>query len=123
MEDQLKILKSLEFTTADYFIGGTSMFLFSMVFIATGVLATGITTGVVTTLGFAFLLIKMRSSKVGGLIWNFLLSHPVMADLIISLVFIALMGTATATGIIAGATAAVLASALISFSGKVIGKV
>ncbi len=111
------------FTGSEIFIAGTSAFLFLMIFFAGGILATGITTGIISSVGLGYVLLKMRNGEKGARVWNTIIENQAIADLVISLGFILLMGTATSTGIISGAVAAICSSCLITFGGKFLGRV
>ena len=111
------------FTGSELFIGGTSLFLFFMTFFAGGILATGITTGIVSVVGLGYVLLKSRTGEKGARLWNTILENQAVADMIISLGFVLLMGTTTSTGIISGAVAAICSSAMITFAGKLLGTV
>jgi len=86
-----------------------------------GILAVGIITGFLSALGFAFLMLRLR--KGNPRIWNSMLDNPGKTDLILSAGFIFLLAPSTATGIIAGASAALFASAMVSIANRSIGKV
>lgn len=107
----------------ELFITGTTIFLTLMVFIASGALATGIVTGIISAIGVGFVMLKMKSNRYGARLWNTMIDHPGVADLAISFGFVFLLGTTTATGIISGATAAIVSSCLITLATKVTGKV
>jgi hypothetical protein len=111
------------FSGSELFIAGTSLFLCFMMFYAGGILATGITTGIVSAIGFGYVLLKSRNGAKGARVWNTIMDNQAAADMAISLGFVLLMGTTTSTGIISGAVAAICSSALITFGGKFLGSV
>lgn len=105
----------------DIVMVGASGFLLVLVFMIGGVLAVGIITGLMSAMGFGFLLYKLKQARPEA--WNWMIDHPLATDCIVSLGFILLLAPATATGIIAGASAAMFASAGISMANRFIGKV
>ncbi len=111
------------FTGSEIFIAGTSVFLFLMIFFVSGILTIGIVTGLISSIGLGYVLLKMRSGKIGARVWNTIMENQAMADIVISFGFIFLLGTTTSTGIISGAVAAIASSAMITFGGKLLGKV
>lgn len=102
-------------------IFSSSGLLLVLVILVGGALATGIITGLMSAMGFGFLLFRLRASKPE--MWNWVIDNPGKMDVLMSMGFICLLAPATATGIIAGASAALFASAGISAATKFIGKV
>lgn len=74
-----------------------------------GVVAAGVTTGLFSALGVGMVLVKAKDKFPR--VWKWIIDEPLLPDLIISVSLTILMSSATATGIIAGASAGLFVSA------------
>lgn len=74
-----------------------------------GVVSAGVTTGLFSSLGVGMLLLKVR--KKYPRVWNWIINEPLLPDLVISLILATIVGSGTATGIIAAAAAGLFVSA------------
>lgn len=81
-----------------------------------GVVASGVTTGLFSTLGVGMILLKLRQSCPR--VWRWIVKHNVMSDLILSALLAYIVGSGTATGIIAGAASALFCSVGITLLDK-----
>ncbi len=91
-------------------LGGGALFLSSTI-------ASGIYVGMISTLGVGLLLIKLKDSSPW--LFNWILRHNIMSDLVLSVLLVFIMGTSTVTSIIAGASAALFCSAGLMYLNKI----
>ena len=112
-------------TTSEIFILSIAFVLTIAIFFIGGIGSTGLLVGLLSSLGSSILLIKMQdsASAFGKKIWNWLLNHKVLADVIASIVFVVFLNPATVTGLIAGVSAVIYSSALLILMDKGVGKV
>jgi len=101
----------------EIFIIGFSLFVVSSIFFIGGTLAMGIMTGLMSSIGVGFLLLKLRSNSPK--VWNLMLKHQAITDVLFSGLFIILLNPATATGLIAGCSAAVFTSVGLVIAAKI----
>lgn len=81
-----------------------------------GTVLNGVFVGAMSTLGVGMLLFKLRESYPK--IFELIIKHNIISDLILSALLVFIMGTSTVTSIISGASAALFCSAGLSYLGK-----
>jgi len=102
-------------------MSATSLVLLVSVFFIGGTIATGVITGLIAAIGTGFLLWKTRAYK--PVLWNTMMDHILLTDIILSGLFIMLIAPTTLGGLTAGLAATVFTSAGITAAHKYIGKV
>ncbi len=89
-------------------LGGTAALLLGGAFLFSGVVASGIVTGTLGSIGTSFLFLKVKRSYPK--IWSLILRYHFLSDLVISGVLIVLLASNTAVGVIGGSVASILTS-------------
>lgn len=110
-----------ESDSSELVMGGTLVVLLGSAFFIGGTLAVGVMTGIAAAIASGVLLWKCRKYKPR--LWNTMMDHPLLTDLGLSAFFILTVAPMTATGLIAGITAAGVATVGIEAAGKYVGKV
>lgn len=75
-------------------------------------LASGVFTGLLSTIGTFLLFTKLKG--ISPVVWRFLLANPLLLDILVSGVSVWLVASTTATGIIAAASSALFSSLAVS---------
>lgn len=96
---------------------GFSLFVVGSIFFIGGTLAMGIMTGLISSIGVGFLLLKLKTHSPA--VWKLMLKHQIITDLVFSCLFVILLNPATATGLIAGCSAAVFTSVGLVVAAKI----
>jgi hypothetical protein len=82
-----------------------------------GIIASGVATGLFSSLGVGMILYKLKDSCPR--LWAWILKHYIFSDLVLSILLAYLVGSGTAVGIIAGSASALFVSAGITYLGSV----
>ena len=98
----------------------TGLVLIGSFFLVGGVLATGILTGVLMSVGALIVIFKLKS--INGRIWNTILEYDFAADLGLTLSFALLAGAGTATGLVAASVGGIVASGTLKYFKQNLGK-
>jgi ABC-type glucose/galactose transport system permease subunit len=89
-----------------------------MIFLAGTAIAQAMLTAFITTSATIFIFYSARETYYGAKIWNIMMDHSVSSDLALSGLFMVLFGSATAVGLLGGAAAGAMTSAVFVLTRK-----
>lgn len=89
-----------------------------MIFVASTAIAQAMLTAFITTAATIFIFYSARNTYYGAKVWNLMMDHSVTSDLALSGIFMVVFGSATAVGLLGGAAAGAMTSAVFVLTRK-----
>jgi len=120
MNEEIENTEQQEEDVSELVTGGVLVVMLGTSIFVGGTLAVGVLTGIGAAIFSGILLYKTK--KYRPKVWNTMMDHPLLTDMGMSTFFVLTIGSMTATGLIAGITAAGVTTVGIDLATKYIGK-